>query len=56
VRRARGQAGLGILRWRWQLFNARSIEVLDLEATSFFDLSRATPHRHPPAATNTHSP
>ena len=30
---------LGILRWRWQLFNQRGIEVLDLEATSLFDLS-----------------
>ncbi len=31
---------LGILRWRWQQFNAENIEVLDLEATSLFDLSR----------------
>jgi acyl dehydratase len=29
---------LGILRWRWQLHNATSIEVLDLEATSLFKL------------------
>ncbi len=41
VRRARSQATLGILRWRWQLFNAKCIEVLDLEATSMFDLSHA---------------
>ena len=27
----------GRLRWRWQLFNASSTEVLDLEATSLFD-------------------
>ena len=31
---------LGILRWRWQLFNARGTEVLDLEATSMFDLGQ----------------
>ena len=30
---------LGVLRWRWQMRNQGSIEVLDLEATSLFDLS-----------------
>jgi acyl dehydratase len=39
TRRARSQPTLGILRWRWQLFNAEGSEVLDLEATSLFDLS-----------------
>lgn len=39
VRTARSRAGLGILRWRWRLFNQRKIEVLDLEATSLFDLT-----------------
>ena len=39
TRRARSQPTLGILRWRWQLFNQDSIEVLDLEATSLFDLA-----------------
>ena len=39
VRRSKGQSALGILRWRWQLFNAKSTEVLDLEATSLFDLA-----------------
>ena len=43
VRRSRAQAGLGILRWCWQLHNAAAIEVLDLEATSLFDLSRPAP-------------
>ncbi len=38
TRRSRSQAGLGILRWRWQLFNQHGTEVLDLEATSLFDL------------------
>ena len=28
--------GLGVLRWRWQLFNQAGAEVLDLEATSLF--------------------
>lgn len=41
VRRSSSRAGLGILRWRWQLFNQDAIEVLDLEATSLFDLTRA---------------
>ena len=30
---------LGVLRWRWRLYNAHNTEVLDLEATSLFDLS-----------------
>jgi acyl dehydratase len=34
---------LGVLRWRWRLFNQADTEVLELEATSFFDLApRAT--------------
>lgn len=32
------KASLGILRWRWQLFNTAGHEVLDLEATSLFKL------------------
>jgi acyl dehydratase len=47
VRCSRGQPGLGILRWRWQLYNAAGIEVLDLEATSLFDLSRSSPSPTP---------
>lgn len=39
VRRARRKPALGILRWRWRLFNQHQVEVLDLEATSLFDLS-----------------
>jgi acyl dehydratase len=38
ARRSRSQGALGILRWRWQLFNDAGTEVLDLEATSLFDL------------------
>jgi acyl dehydratase len=41
TRRARSQPTLGILRWRWQLFNQDETEVLDLEATSLFDLARS---------------
>ena len=39
TRRSRTQATLGILRWRWQLFNQQGSEVLDLEATSLFELA-----------------
>ena len=30
---------MGILRWRWQLHNQDGAEVLDLEATSLFQLA-----------------
>ena len=40
-RTAKKNATLGIVRWRWRLANQRSEPVLDLEATSLFDLSRA---------------
>jgi acyl dehydratase len=39
VRRASSRPTLGILRWRWQLFNQNGAEVLDLLATSLFDLA-----------------
>ena len=39
TRVSRKQPSLGILRWRWQLFNQGGTEVLDLEATSLFDLA-----------------
>jgi len=42
-RRASSRPGLGLLRWRWQLFNADGAEVLDLEATSLFDLASREP-------------
>ncbi len=41
TRRASTTPWLGILRWRWQLFNQDDAEVLDLEATSLFDLGAA---------------
>ena len=43
VRRARGKPTLGILRWRWQLSNAAGVDVLDLEATSLFNLPAPSP-------------
>jgi acyl dehydratase len=39
VRVSRSQPTMGILRWRWQMRNAQAVEVLDLEATSLFDLT-----------------
>jgi acyl dehydratase len=39
TRRSRKQPSLGILRWRWQLFNQEGTEVLDLDATSLFKLA-----------------
>jgi acyl dehydratase len=41
ARRSRGDSELGILRWRWQLYNAEAREVLDLETTSLFDLTKS---------------
>lgn len=43
ARRSRTNGSMGILRWRWQLFNAECREVLDLEATSLFDLKALSP-------------
>lgn len=31
--------GLGVLRWRWELFNQNDVQVLELEAVSLFKLS-----------------
>lgn len=39
TRRSASQPTLGILRWRWQLFNQAQVQVLDLEATSLFKLA-----------------
>lgn len=39
TRHSRSQPSLGILRWRWQLFKEGEVEVLDLVATSLFDLA-----------------
>lgn len=39
TRVSRSNPSLGILRWRWRLVNQDGKEVLDLEATSLFDVS-----------------
>ena len=39
VRQSEKSPELGILRWRWHLTNQDDEDVLELEATSFFDLS-----------------
>ena len=36
---AKSKPTLGIVRWRWHLANQRTEPVLDLEATSLFDLT-----------------
>jgi acyl dehydratase len=38
ARRSEKRPTLGILRWRWRLFNQKELPVLDLEATSLFRL------------------
>ena len=38
VRRSAKRPTLGILRWRWRLFNQRELMVLDVEVTSLFRL------------------
>lgn len=38
VRRSEKRPTLGILRWRWRLFNQRELMVLDVEVTSLFKL------------------
>jgi acyl dehydratase len=40
TRRSESRPELGILRWRWQMFNGTGAEVMDLEATSLFRLVR----------------
>jgi len=39
VRVARSKPTLGVVRWRWRLSNQHQQTVLDLEATSLFDLA-----------------
>ncbi|MDM0052500.1 MaoC family dehydratase [Variovorax sp. J22R115] len=41
VRRSEKRPTLGILRWRWRLFNQRELPVLELEVTSLFRLEAA---------------
>ena len=39
VRRSNSKPHLGILTWRWQLFNGEAKEVLDMQATNLFNLA-----------------
>lgn len=50
-RTAKSNATLGILRWRWRMTNQHGKAVLDLEATSLFDLAAdgASSVNRPPA-------
>ena len=43
VRRSERNPTLGVLRWRWQLVNEAGAAVLELVATSLFDLAQAAP-------------
>ena len=43
VRRSERNPTLGVLRWRWQLVNEAGAAVLELVATSLFDLAQAVP-------------
>ena len=44
VRRSERQP-LGIVRWRWRLLNQDAVAVLELVATSLFDLAQTDPGR-----------
>lgn len=39
VRRSEKKPTLGLLHWRWQMINQDEVAVLELVATSFFDLA-----------------
>ncbi len=39
TRRSSSKPNLGVMRWRWRLFNQHGQEVLESEATSLFDVS-----------------
>ena len=40
TRRSKNNPDMGIVRWRWQVFTGGTLEVLDMEATSLFDLAQ----------------
>ncbi len=39
VRVSESRSDLGIVRWTWRMYNQRDEQVLELEATSLFDLA-----------------
>ena len=46
-------AALGILRWQWRIVNQAGVAVLDLVATSLFDLAPRPAARSPQMAADT---
>lgn len=38
IRTSSSRTNLGIMRWTWRMFNQRDQQVLEVEATSLFDL------------------
>ena len=53
VRRSERNPSLGILRWRWRLSNQEDVAVLELVATSLFDVAPREAERPPSAAVET---
>lgn len=43
VRVSSSRDDLGIVRWTWRMYNQREEQVLEVEATSLFDLAMAKP-------------
>ncbi|QAA92587.1 MaoC family dehydratase [Pollutimonas thiosulfatoxidans] len=43
VRTSSSRDDLGIMRWSWRVYNQRDEQVLDVEATSLFDLAAHAP-------------
>jgi acyl dehydratase len=48
VRISNSRVGLGIVKWRWQLFRQDGDEVLDLVTNSFFDVKSDNRSSAPP--------
>lgn len=53
VRRSGRNPALGILRWQWRIVNQAGVAVLDLVATSLFDLAPRPAARSPQMAAET---
>ena len=43
LRTSSSRSDLGILRWSWRIFNQKDEQVLEVEATSLFDLATTQP-------------
>lgn len=41
VRKSESKPDLGIVRWTWRMYNQNEEQVLQLEVTSFFDLTQS---------------